>query len=214
MHSNNLLRTKKTKTSVSIVDSIPLELLLYAVSALLLIDLLLEFTLSNLIVFGLLLLGASAIIWRHEFNRLLSKISCTVRKGHITVGAVIFLVMALIWLLDLTAAPAHAQFFIATEEWLRSSFPIGGTGGGAGGGAGAGGAGGTDIYALVFNTLRAIFVLYLAIALVRVIAAARNDEDWQNLARTPLIILVTVTLGDILATLIVGQGTGTGGGAP
>ena len=122
--------------------------------------------------------------------------------------------MALIWLLDLTAAPAHAQFFIATEEWLRSSFPIGGTGGGAGGGAGAGGAGGTDIYALVFNTLRAIFVLYLAIALVRVIAAARNDEDWQNLARTPLIILVTVTLGDILATLIVGQGTGTGGGAP
>ncbi|WP_242060387.1 hypothetical protein [Aerosakkonema funiforme] len=183
---------------------------MHAASGLLFVDLLIGFTFSNLILFVLFLFGSAALIWRHEFNKFLTKIARGVSRGHIRMGAVLFLVMATIWFLTLSAAPAHAQFFVNTEQWLRQSFPIGGQGGAGG----AGGAGGTDIYALVFNTLRAIFVLYLAISLVRVIAAARNDEDWQNLARTPLIILVVVTLGDILATLITGQGTGGGGGTP
>jgi hypothetical protein len=84
--------------------------------------------------------------------------------------------------------PAHAQFFKTTETWLTGKFA------------------GIDPTALglVFNTLRAIFVLYLGISLVRVIAAARNDDDWQQLARIPLILVVTVTLGDLLAKLITG----------
>lgn len=191
------------------LNQIPIELLMHTASGLLFVDLLIRFTFSNLILSVSFLFGSAALIWRQEFNKLLTKIARGVNRGHIRAGAVLFLVMATIWFLTLSAAPAHAQFFVNTEQWLRQSFPIGGEGG-----AGAGGAGGTDIYALVFNTLRAIFVLYLAISLVRVIAAARNDEDWQNLARTPLIILVVVTLGDILATLITGQGTGGGGGTP
>ncbi|MBP5974191.1 hypothetical protein HW132_15945 [Brasilonema sp. CT11] len=61
---------------------------------------------------------------------------------------------------------------------------------------------------LVFNVLRGLFLLYLGISLVKVIQAARQDEDWQNLARTPMIILIAMTMGDVLANLIIG---GTGG---
>ncbi|HEY9692710.1 MAG TPA: hypothetical protein V6D15_10915 [Oculatellaceae cyanobacterium] len=57
--------------------------------------------------------------------------------------------------------------------------------------------------------MRALFVLYLAVSLARVISSARNDEDWQNLARTPLIILITVTMGDVLAGIITGGSTAT-----
>jgi len=91
----------------------------------------------------------------------------------------------------MSVEPAHAQFFQTTETWLTSKFNIGGAGGGS-------------AVSIVFNVLRAIFVIYLGISLVRVIQAARNDDDWQQLARIPLILVVTVTLGDILAKLITG----------
>ncbi len=39
-------------------------------------------------------------------------------------------------------------------------------------------------------------MIYLGIGLVKVIQSARNDDDWQQLARTPLILVVTVTMGD------------------
>ncbi|WP_180976851.1 hypothetical protein [Fischerella thermalis] len=62
---------------------------------------------------------------------------------------------------------------------------------------------------LVFNVLRGLFLLYLGISLVKIIQAARQEEDWQNLARTPMIILVAVTVGDILTQLIIGTGATT-----
>jgi hypothetical protein len=65
-----------------------------------------------------------------------------------------------------------------------------------------------QVIPLVFNVLRGLFVLYLGISLVRVVQAARQDDDWQNLARTPLIILIAVSMGDILAGMIVGGGGG------
>ena len=92
----------------------------------------------------------------------------------------------------LSVEPAHAQFFQTTETWLSSKFNIGG------------GTGGGNAVSIVFNVLRAIFIIYLGISLVRVIQSARNDDDWQQLARIPLILVVTVTLGDILAKLITG----------
>jgi hypothetical protein len=92
----------------------------------------------------------------------------------------------------MSVEPAHAQFFQSTETWLTSKFNIGG------------GTGGGSAVSIVFNVLRAIFVIYLGISLVRVIQSARNDDDWQQLARIPLILVVTVTLGDILAKLITG----------
>lgn len=166
-------------------------------SLLLLVDLVVSSSLTSFFVLLLSLTGTSLLICKKELNGLFNWILAVNRRYRL--HTVLFVIVGVIFLGDCMAMPASAQFFTQTEGWMRSSFPMsGGTGGG-----------GTDIYALVFNTLRAIFVLYLAISLVRVIAAARNDEDWQNLARTPLIILITVTLGDILGGLI----TGGGGGA-
>ncbi len=86
--------------------------------------------------------------------------------------------------------PASAQFFIKTEQWLQTAIP------------------GMDakITSLIFNVLRLIFVIYLGVALVKVISAAQQGEDWQTLARTPAIVLVAVTLGDTLGSLITGNG--------
>lgn len=97
--------------------------------------------------------------------------------------------------------PASAQFFNQTETWMKGTL-----------GKGASGSGGnvTDMIALTFNVLRGLFVIYLGISLVKVIQNARDGEDWQTLAKTPLIILVTVTLGDVLGGLITGNGGGGG----
>jgi hypothetical protein len=97
------------------------------------------------------------------------------------------------------ANPAHAQFFTQTETWMTGNLF-------------SGVANAAAITALVFNVLRGIFVIYLGVSLVRVIVAARNDDDWTTLARTPLIVLVAVTLGDVIGNFITGAGTGTGGG--
>jgi hypothetical protein len=89
--------------------------------------------------------------------------------------------------------PASAQFLNKTEGWLKSAIP---------------GMNNT-MTGLIFNTLRLMFVVYLVIKLVGVANAAREGEDWQTLARTPAITLVTVAMGDVLCGLI----TGTGGSA-
>lgn len=180
---------------------IPIGILMSLSTVLLLIDMIMDMTFTSFLLFVLGITGAIAAIWPRELTNFFSRFGRWQRRYKVNITSLICLVVATFWWLDITSAPAHAQFFIQTENWLRGAFPINGGTGGAG-------AGGTDIYSVVFNTLRAIFVLYLAVSLVRVIAAARNDEDWQSLARTPLIILVTVTLGDILAGLITGGAAG------
>ena len=97
-------------------------------------------------------------------------------------------------LVTVLAHPAQAQFFGNAETWMQTN--LGNNTG--------------DAIPLVFNVLRGLFLLYVGISLVRVINSARQDEDWQTIARTPLIIIIAVTAGDILTTLI----TGTGGEAP
>ncbi|MBD1922599.1 hypothetical protein H6F77_16135 [Microcoleus sp. FACHB-831] len=179
---------------------VPVSTLMFGASAALFLDMIVTAKFASFFGFIIALLGTAIIGFQPESIKF---INWTQRWGNqykISLPLLVFCAVVTVFFLDYTSAPAQAQFFNQAESWLRSSFPING---GAGGG-------GTDIYNLVFNTLRAIFVLYLAVSLVRVIAAARNDEDWQTLARTPLIILITVTLGDILAALITGGGTGGG----
>lgn len=91
--------------------------------------------------------------------------------------------------------PAYAQFFNQTQSWLQRSIP---------------GLQGNSIIPLVFNVLRAIFVIYIGINIVQVVQKMQQQEDWQTLARTPLIIVVAVTLGDVLAGLVTGGGGGQG----
>ena len=87
------------------------------------------------------------------------------------------------------AMPSQALFFAAAETYFTTVF----------GGATAA----TTAVPLVFGILRVIFVLYLAIALIRVINAFRNDEDWQTAARIPMMVVLCIVLGDLLSTMIV-----------
>ena len=59
--------------------------------------------------------------------------------------------------------------------------------------------------ALVFNVLRAVYLLYIAVSLIGVINAVRKDEDWQSIARTPLLVVVAVTIADVLTGFIIGD---------
>ncbi len=85
---------------------------------------------------------------------------------------------------------AHAQFFKNAESFLTTNF----TGLDA------------NIIKLVMNTIRALFIMYLIFALVQVVNAARQGEEWKDLAKTPFIILIIGVLGDALTGAIAGTG--------
>jgi hypothetical protein len=38
-----------------------------------------------------------------------------------------------------------------------------------------------------------------------VINAVRKDEDWQSIARTPLLVVVAVTIADVLTRFVIGD---------
>ena len=137
-----------------------------------------------LALIGLLIAFPKVLLMLYgKFEQLIrhSKYSPVLLLG-IAIGFVIGL------LLILTVEPAQAQFFNRTQTWMTGAIPGIDTG----------------LVALIFNVLRALFVIYLGIGLVKVIQSARNDDDWQQMARTPLILVVTVTMGDILAGIITG----------
>ena len=137
-----------------------------------------------LALIGLLIAFPKVLLMLYgKFEQLIrhSKYSPVLLLG-IAIGFVIGL------LLILTVEPAQAQFFNRTQTWMTEAIPGIDTG----------------LVALIFNVLRALFVIYLGIGLVKVIQSARNDDDWQQMARTPLILVVTVTMGDILAGIITG----------
>jgi hypothetical protein len=113
-----------------------------------------------------------------------------------TVGAV--------FLLNYYADPSHAAFFTSAEQFLTNNIN-----------AGAGGAGGANavgpVVKLVFNVLRGLFLLYVGLALITTVNALRQDEDWQSVARTPLLVALSVGVADVVTTLIVGGAGGAGG---
>ncbi|MEH2226869.1 hypothetical protein [Nostoc sp.] len=102
------------------------------------------------------------------------------------------IVLSLYWL-DWFAAPAQAQFFGEAEKFFKKTLT-----------ANNGGAAETPV-SLIFNVLRAIYLLYIAISLVGVINAVRKDEDWQSIARTPLLVVVAVTIADVLTRFVIGD---------
>ncbi|MFN6485966.1 MULTISPECIES: hypothetical protein [unclassified Nostoc] len=105
------------------------------------------------------------------------------------------IILSLYWL-DCFAAPAQAQFFGEAEKFFKKTLQDGSTTN----------AGGSDTaVSLIFNVLRAIYLLYIAISLVGVINAVRKDEDWQSIARTPLLVVVAVTIADVLTRFVIGD---------
>ncbi|WP_242045748.1 MULTISPECIES: hypothetical protein [unclassified Calothrix] len=154
------------------------------------IDVVINPSLIGITTLAISTLGTSAIFWRRELDGFLKTTAKFSRRYKIISSALT--VLGAFLLLDALSTTAQAQFFQNAETWMTGQFT-----------------GAQEAITLSFNVLRGLFILYLGISLVRVVQAARQDEDWQNLARTPMIILIAVTMGDILANLIIGGGTGT-----
>jgi hypothetical protein len=157
------------------------------------LDTILNPCLISLTTLSFSFLGTGAVIWRHQLDSFFNYLTKFSQKYKISCSALT--VLGTFLLLDALSTPAQAQFFQTAETWMTGQF-----------------AGAEEAITLAFNVLRGLFILYLGISLVRVIQAARQDEDWTNLARTPMIILIAVTMGDILANLIIGGGGGGRGG--
>lgn len=117
----------------------------------------------------------------------IAKLFSSARKAQVQLEVVPIIICAA-FLVTSWSAPTQAQFFGNAQTWMEQQFPQAGQG----------------TVALMFNVLRGLFLLYLGISIVKVIQAQRQDDDWQNMARTPLIIFIAMTLGDILATTITG----------
>lgn len=167
--------------------------LMVVTTSAMLLDMVLNASLISVATSAVWTLGLSALAWRSELEvvfKLLSKLN---RKYNL--ATVVFTLVGSFFLLDALSQPASAFFFQNVEAWMIKVFtqtsnqnPIAGL---------------NTVIALVFNVLRGLFLLYLGIGLVKVIQAAREDEDWQMLARTPMVILMAVTVGNTLANLII-----------
>lgn len=94
-------------------------------------------------------------------------------------------ILATAWLNYFTP-PAHALFFSAAEDFFNQEFNLSAT-----------------AIGIVFSTLRALYILYIAVSLIGVINSVRQDDDWQVAARLPILVVVVVTVADILTELIV-----------
>lgn len=173
-------RTVQEKGSIAV--------LMAAATGLMVVDM----SIHHLLMSATMFLTAIILAVPKEANKLLTNFEKLQRRLRINLYGILFGVLSIIFMLDFATAPANAQFFNSAQTWMTGAFegiPQEGV-------------------TLFFNVLRALFLLYLGISLVRIVNAARNDDDWQNLARTPLIIVVTVVVGDIITGFIVGGGTG------
>ncbi|WP_242063394.1 hypothetical protein [Nostoc sp. FACHB-892] len=146
----------------------------------------------NILLGGLMIATAIAIALPKQSQALLTNFEQIQRKYGVNLYAVLFTILTVVCVLDFAAAPADAQFFNNAQTWMTNTF-------------GNAGNGQTQaVVELFFNVLRGLFLLYVGISLVRIVQAARNDEDWQTLARTPLIIVLSVFVGDLVTGLITG----------
>ncbi len=84
------------------------------------------------------------------------------------------------------ALPAQAAFYSAAEGFIASSFPQT-----------------SAVVPLLFNALRLVFLMYTAVALLSVMNAFKQGEEWTTVARTPAAVIVVVALGDVLTSVIV-----------
>ncbi|WP_414550898.1 hypothetical protein [Anabaena sp. CCY 0017] len=103
-------------------------------------------------------------------------------------------ILSFFWL-DYFATPVYAQFFGRAEDFFRNTLT-----------QGTGDSNNSQpAVSLIFNVLRAIYLLYIAVSLIGVINAVRKDEDWQSIARVPLLVVVAVTVADVLTGFVIGD---------
>lgn len=179
-----------SKRGKSIKEKGSIAMLMVSAAGLLIVDI----SIHNLFMSSLMFLTAITVALPKETNALLFNFEkVQKRMGTKLLGSLVG-ILATIFILSFATAPAEAQFMNQAQTWLTTAIP----------GLNA------EVTALFFNVLRALFLMYLGVSLIRIVNAARQDEDWQQLARTPLILVVTVVVGDLIAGMVTGGG-GVGG---
>ncbi len=101
------------------------------------------------------------------------------------IGAATATILATAWL-NYFSPPAHALFFSAAEDFFNQEFGLSATATG-----------------IVFASLRALYILYIAVSLIGVVNSVRQDDDWQVAARLPILVVIVVTVADVLTELII-----------
>lgn len=81
---------------------------------------------------------------------------------------------------------AHALWLEDIETWMTDSFPNT-----------------TDIAALVFNVIRAIVVVLLAVSAVQVFMAIKRQEGLFEAAKLPIVTLLILEVVDITAGFVI-----------
>ena len=152
---------------------------------------LVDISLHNMIMASLAFFTAGVALMPKQANLLLANFDKLQRKYGINITTILFCLVGTIFLLDMSVAPANAQFMNNAEAFFNNADYFGDIAN-------------TPVIGFIFAVLRGLFLLYLGIALVQVVQKARNDEDWQTIARTPVIVAITVVVGDVLAGLVVG----------
>lgn len=168
------------------LDRIPLSTLLPCSS----LALITYLTRHGLVLPTLAILAIGSLLLRRELGMLWSYVYRRSRSNLLLFQAMLCTALSGILVLDSAAMPAQAQFMGKAQQFFETFASKANVD--------------KQVTDLVFNTLRGLFLLYLGIALIRVVQAARADEDWQTLARTPLIIVVAVVVADVLTGFIVG----------
>ncbi|GAX38805.1 hypothetical protein [Nodularia sp. NIES-3585] len=163
--------------------------MMFAAGALMIV----EMSVHQILLGGFMILAAIIIALPKESQLLLTNFEKLQRKHGVNLYGILFSILTIICFLDFATSPASAQFFNNAQTWMNQSF-----------GTAAGNNQTTEVIDLVFNLLRGLFLIYVGIALVQIVQAARNDEDWKTLARTPLIIVLAVFVGDLVTGLLVG----------
>jgi hypothetical protein len=140
---------------------------------------------SPVLLFCLLISGLTATLIQK-----IGDLSNIPKKWLIVLQTIAIAVIFSFFWIDYFSVPAAAQFFGKAETFFKNNL--------------AQGTGGSTAVSLVFNVLRALYLLYIAVALIGVINAVRKDEDWQVVARTPLLVVIAVTIADVLTNFIIG----------
>lgn len=109
------------------------------------------------------------------------------KKRKMTFTTISYLLTSGVLLFDTLSTPASAQFMMKAENWMKGQFDQA-----------------ADVITLIFNVLRAIFILYIGFSLFQVINAGRQDEDWKAIAKQPMIVLVAISVADVLTGMIIG----------
>lgn len=152
---------------------------------------LVDISLHNMIMASLAFFTAGVALMPNQANSLLSNFDKLQRKYGINVTTILFCLVGTVFLLDMFAVPANAQFMNNAEQFFKNAEYFGDVAD-------------TPVIGFIFAVLRGLFLLYLGISLVQVVQKAGNDQDWQTIARTPIIVAITVVVGDVLAGLVVG----------